>query len=109
LPDFAVEIVHRFLRRPFSVDADIGIERLSGVFEQQLLPGANLVRCAESDTVACSRTTSGAIFAFSAASILRLVFFVMVSSVYQTERSFSNLPNGPKIRVHLSLPHTDQG
>jgi hypothetical protein len=32
---------------------------------------------------------------------LRLVFFVMIRSVYQTERPLSNLPTGPKIRVHF--------
>lgn len=38
---------------------------------------------------------------FSAASILRLVFFVMVRSVYQTERPLSNLSSGPKNQVHF--------
>jgi hypothetical protein len=52
--------------------------------------------------VACSRSASSAIFAFSPASIRRLVFFVIVRSVYQTERPFSNLTPGPKIRVHFS-------
>jgi hypothetical protein len=33
---------------------------------------------------------SKAIFAFSAASIFRLVFFVIIRSVYQTERPISN-------------------
>src|SRR4029077_3981803 len=32
----------------------------------------------------------------SAASIFRLVFFVIMPSVYQTERPFSNLAYGPK-------------
>jgi transposase InsO family protein len=52
--------------------------------------------------VACSRSASSAIFAFSPASIRRLVFFVIVRSVYQTERPFSNLTPGPKIRVHFT-------
>ena len=52
--------------------------------------------------MACSRSASSAIFAFSPASIRRLVFFVIVRSVYQTERPFSNLTPGPKIRVHFS-------
>jgi hypothetical protein len=52
--------------------------------------------------VACSRSASSAIFAFSPASIRRLVFFVIVRSVYQAERPFSNLTPGPKIRVHFS-------
>jgi hypothetical protein len=51
--------------------------------------------------VACSRSASSAIFAFSPASIRRLVFFVIVRSVYQTEPPFSNLTPGPKIRVHF--------
>jgi len=52
--------------------------------------------------VACSRSASSAIFAFSPASIRRLVFFVIVRSVYQTERPVSNLAPGPKIGVHFS-------
>jgi hypothetical protein len=51
--------------------------------------------------VACSRTASSAIFAFNPASIRRLVFFVIVRSVYQTERPLSNLTPGPKNRVHF--------
>jgi hypothetical protein len=50
----------------------------------------------------CSPTASRAIFAFSAASILRLVFFVIIRSVYQTERMISNLAAGPKIEVHFT-------
>jgi hypothetical protein len=41
-------------------------------------------------------------FAFSAASILRLVFYVIIRSVYQTKRPLSNLPAGHKIGVHLT-------
>ncbi len=54
-------------------------------------------------TVACSRTASSAIFAFSPASIRRLVFFVIVRSVYQTEPPFSNLTSGPKNGVHFMV------
>ncbi|WP_210164129.1 hypothetical protein, partial [Bradyrhizobium sp. th.b2] len=32
----------------------------------------------------------------------RLVFVVIMPSVYQTERPFSNLTSGPKIGVHFS-------
>jgi hypothetical protein len=67
-----------------------------------LLPGVNLVGmdlvALPKVTVACSRSASSAIFAFSPASIRRLVFFVIVRSVYQTERPFSNLTHGPKNR-----------
>ena len=45
---------------------------------------------------------SSAIFAFSAASIFRLVLCFIVRSVYQTERPFSNLTPGPKNGVHFS-------
>jgi hypothetical protein len=43
-----------------------------------------------------------AIFAFNVASIFRRVFFVIMPSVYQTERPFSSLASGPKTGVHLS-------
>jgi DNA-binding CsgD family transcriptional regulator len=51
--------------------------------------------------VACSRSASSAILAFSPASIRRLVFVVIVRSVYQTKRPFSNLTTGPKNGVHF--------
>ena len=54
--------------------------------------------------MACSRSASSAIFAFSPASIRRLVFFVIVRSVYQTERPVSNLTSGPKNGVHFKPP-----
>ena len=63
----------------------------------------NLVVMGQTATVACSRIASRAIFAFSAASILRLVFFVIIRSVYQTKRPLSNLAAGPKIGVHFNL------
>ena len=63
----------------------------------------DLVALRKAVTVACSRNASIAIFAFSPASIRRLVFFVIVRSVYQTERLFSNLTSGPKNGVHFSL------
>ena len=47
---------------------------------------------------ACSRSASSAIFAFSPASIRRLVFYVIVRSVYQTERPFSNNPRSQNPR-----------
>jgi hypothetical protein len=52
--------------------------------------------------VACSRTAFSAICGFSPASIRPLVFFVIVRSVYQTKRPLSNLPPGPKNRVHFT-------
>jgi hypothetical protein len=48
-----------------------------------------------------ARRASNAIFAFKAPSILRLVF-VMICSVYQTERPISNLALGPQNGVHFS-------
>jgi hypothetical protein len=33
---------------------------------------------------------------------LRLVFFVIIRSVYQTKRPISNLAAGPKSRVHFT-------
>jgi hypothetical protein len=53
------------------------------LLQELLLPGVNLVgmRCAKSDTVACSRSASRAILAFSSASIFRLVLFVIIRSV----------------------------
>jgi hypothetical protein len=44
---------------------------------------------------------ANAIFAFSVASILRLVFFVIIRSVYQTKQPFFNLTGGPENRVHF--------
>jgi hypothetical protein len=95
--------------RRFRVPPDTQVEGPRRLILQLLLPGINLVGMdliplSRSTTVACSRSASSAIFAFSPASIRRLVFFVIVRSVYQTERPFSNLTPGPKIRVHFTLP-----
>ena len=72
--------------RMLGVDTDPSIKRPRRVLQQLLLPGINLVRVnlvahASSATVACSRSASKAIFAFSAASIFRLGFFI-IRSVY---------------------------
>jgi len=92
----------------FGVPADAGIEGARRVLQQLLLPGIDLVgmdlvALGKVATVACSRTASNAIFAFKAPSILRLVF-VMVCSVYQTERPISNLALGPQNGVHFTTP-----
>jgi hypothetical protein len=71
----------------FRVPPYPGIERPRRLILKLLLPGVNLVGM---------DLASSAIFAFSPASIRRLVFFVIVRSVYQTERPFSNLTSGPK-------------
>jgi len=89
--------------RRFRVPPHAQVEGPRRLILQLLLPGINLVGMdLRSTTVACSRSASSAIFAFSPASIRRLVFFVIVRSVYQTERPFSNLTPGPKIRVHFN-------
>jgi hypothetical protein len=46
------------------------------------LVGLNLAAPCEVGTVACSGSPSSTIFAFSPASIRRLIFFVMARSVY---------------------------
>ena len=68
---------------------------------QLFLPSVDLVRMdlvalRNSATVACSRSASRAIFAVSAVSIFRLVFFVIAHSVYLTKQPVSNLPIVPK-------------
>jgi hypothetical protein len=40
---------------------------------------------------------------------LRFVFFVIIRSVYQTERPLSNLAPGPKNRVHFTRPPAVRG
>ena len=89
------------LMRRLRVPPHAGVEGARRLILKLLLPGVNLVgmnlvALRRSVTVACSRSASSAIFAFSPASIRRLVVFVIVRSVYQTERPFSNLTSGPK-------------
>ena len=55
----------------------------------------------ESVTVACSRSASSAIFAFTAASIFRLVFVIFRSVLSHSEQTSSNYATGPKIRGHF--------
>jgi len=71
------------LHRTGAVAALEGPRRL---IEQLLFPrvnliGVNLITLGQGVTVSCSRNASSAIFAFSAASILRLVLFVIFRSV----------------------------
>jgi hypothetical protein len=92
--------------RRLSILADATVEGALGLLLKLPLPSEirlrwTSYRCARSVTVACSRSASGAIFAFSAPSIRRPVFFVIARSVYQTERPASNLNPGPKNRVHF--------
>jgi hypothetical protein len=92
--------------RRFRVPPHPGIERPRRLILKLLLPGVNLVGM---DLVALRKvrdrrllpSASSAIFASSPASIPRLVFFVIVRSVYQTEPPFSNLTSGPKKRGPL--------
>jgi hypothetical protein len=94
-----------FARR-VSIQTDLLIKGPRGLRQKLLLPGIDLVRV---NLIAlrqighrCQfRTASKAIFAFRLAPIFRLVFFVIIRSVYQTERLISNLAHGPKIGVHF--------
>ena len=74
------------LRLGFGLLPDLRVERSGRVLLQLLLPGVDLVRMhliplRQIGYSRRSRIASSAIFAFSAASILRLVFFI-VRSVY---------------------------
>ena len=105
--DLGVQPLDLPLMRRLGVPPDARVEGARRLILKLLLPGVNLVRMdlvalRKVVTVACSRSASSAIFAFSPASILRLVFFVIVRSVYQTERPASNLTPGPKIGVHFT-------
>jgi hypothetical protein len=60
------------------------LERPARLILKLLFPGVDLIGLylvAKSATVACSRSASKAIFAFSVASILRLVFCAMFRSI----------------------------
>src|SRR5512133_3125395 len=85
--------------RMLGVDTDPSIKRPRRVLQQPLLPGINLVRVnlvARRQLSACSRSASKAIFAFSAASIFRLGFFI-IRSVYHDRAGRSPIkPPVPK-------------
>jgi hypothetical protein len=94
------------LMRRLRVPTNARIKGTRRLILKLLLPGVNLVgmhlvALRKVATVACSRSASSAILAFSPASIRRLVFVVIVRSVYQTERPVSNLTAGPKKRGPL--------
>jgi hypothetical protein len=110
LSNLGVQLLDLAFARFLALPPDTRVKGPGRLFQQLLLPRINLVRrCARSATVACSRTASSAIFAFNATSIFRLIFFVIMPSVYQTERPFSNLASGPKIGVHfISRPEVSQ-
>jgi hypothetical protein len=85
-PDLGVQLLDFPFAGVIGIYPDPGVERARRVVQQLLLPGVDLVRVnliatARSATVACSRSVSKAIFAFSAASIFRLDFFI-ICSVY---------------------------
>src|SRR4029077_18976946 len=105
MPDLGMQPLDLPLMRRIRVPPHTGVEGARSLILQLLLPSVNLVGMdlvALCKVVPCSRTASSAIFAFSPASIRRLVFFVIAGSVYQTERPLSNPPPGPKIRVHFT-------
>jgi hypothetical protein len=83
LPDLGIELLDRPLRPPLSVEVCTRVERPRRLFDQLLLPrvdliGMDLVPLPKSAIVDCSRSASRAIFAFRAASIFRLVFFIIL-------------------------------
>ena len=89
------------------VQSGAGVERPRRLLQKLLLPRINLVRMhlLALRQIAHRRLFPhrlSAIFAFNAASIFRLVFVIM-PSVYQTERPFSNLASGPEIGVHFTI------
>src|SRR6266849_10044608 len=64
--------------------------------------------CPQARTVACSRNASKALFAFSAASIFRLVRFVIFRSVFATtERPLVQLVNRSQNRGPLHASSRD--
>lgn len=65
-------------------------------FQASVRLGRTSERCARPMTVARSRKASGALFAFSPASIPRLVCFDFARSVDQPERPFCSWPLVPK-------------
>jgi hypothetical protein len=84
------------------------------VLQKLLLPGINLVRMnlvahRQLVTVACSRSASSAIFAFSAASIFRLGFFI-IRSVYHDGAGFVPIkPMVPKSGSSSLQPRRSSG
>ena len=94
------------LMRRLRVPPDAEIEGARRLILKLLLPGVNLVGM---DLVALRKVGDRRLLPqrlqrdlrLQPASIRRLVFFVIVRSVYQTERPLSNLTPGPKIGVHF--------
>ncbi|WP_445222709.1 hypothetical protein ACKWRH_46480 (plasmid) [Bradyrhizobium sp. Pa8] len=105
MSNLGVQLFDLAFARVLAFPPDTRVKGPGRLVPQLLLPGIDLVRVnlialARSATVACSRTVSSAIFAFSPASILRLVFVLIMRSVYQTEQ------RGAKIGVHFRADGT---
>ena len=95
------------LMRRLRVPPDARVKRARRLILKLLLPSVNLVGM---DLLALRKVRDRGPLTQSLkrdlrrqpGSIRRLVFFVIVRSVYQTERPFSNLTPGPKNRVHFN-------
>jgi len=101
-----VQLLDLARRRRLGVQPDLGIKRPRRMVQQLLFPRVNLVRMnlvalRRSFIVACSRSASSAIFAFSPASIFRLVFVMFRSVQSLSEQTSSNQASGPKFRGHF--------
>jgi hypothetical protein len=108
LADLGVKLLDLARRRRFRVYADPRIERPRRMVQELLLPGVDLVRMnlMALRQIAYRRlvpSASSAIFAFSTASIFRLVFVICRSVLSHPEQTSSNYATGPKIRGHFIL------
>jgi hypothetical protein len=85
LADLGTELLDLALAAGLGIPADVGVESVGGVLQELLLPGVNLVRvdfvalCQFGDRRRFPRRLQGGL-RLRPASILRLVFFVMVRS-----------------------------
>ena len=88
-----MQLLYLAFARFLALPPDTRVKGPGRLFQKLLLPRIDLVRVhlialGQIGHRRLLRTASSAIFAFNAASIFRLVFFVIVPSVYQTERPF---------------------
>jgi hypothetical protein len=79
LADLGMQLLDLPFTDMLGLHPDPGVERPCRILQRLLFPGINLLARRDTPTVACSRSASNAIFAFSAASIFRLAFFIIRS------------------------------